>query len=410
MAYIIFVNPNILSAAGMPKDALMVSTCLAAAFATFVMAFVANFPIALASGMGLNAFFAFTVVIGMKIPWETALAAIFIEGIIFIALTFSRVRESVVNGIPRCLKQGIAAGVGLFIAFIGIQGGGLVKGDAATLVTSAGLKGNFPAIFTLFGLIIICAMEARRVRGAILWGIIITTAVAVLTGVVSPPGAIVSAPPSIAPIFMKMDFSGVGIDLRVKEIADFWVVVFTFFFIDFFDTIGGLIALGSRAGFLDRDGNLPGARAALFADALGTSVGAMLGVSTVTTYAESASGIGAGGRTGLTSVVTGALFILAIFFSPLVSVVPSFATAPALIFVGVYMMMDIGCVDFSDWTELMPAMTCIFVMPFSYGISVGIEYSFIVYAAVKTASGRAREVSPIIWVMAALFLAKEFLI
>ncbi|MDR2825911.1 MAG: NCS2 family permease, partial [Deltaproteobacteria bacterium] len=297
MAYIIFVNPSILSKTGMPAGALMVATCLAAAFATLLMAFLANYPIALASGMGLNAFFTFTVCLEMKISWQLALAAIFIEGVIFILLTLTKVRESVVNGIPSSLKYGIAAGIGLFVAFTGFQSGNLVVDSPATLVTQAHFKGNLPALLTLAGLVIIGALEACRIRGAILWGIIIITALAIPLGVAPLPLAFVSAPPSIAPIFMAMDFSSIGLNLANPAVANFWLVVFTFLFIDFFDTIGTLVGVGSRAGLLDKNGKLPKARQALFADAVGTVGGAVLGVSTVTSYVESAAGVGVGGRT-----------------------------------------------------------------------------------------------------------------
>jgi len=378
----------------------MVSTCLAAAFATILMAFMANYPIALASGMGLNAFFAFSVVIGMKIPWQVALAAIFVEGVIFILLTMTRLREQVINGIPMSLKHGISAGIGLFIAFIGFQGGGITVANPATMVGHAALKGNLPALLTIAGLLIIAALEAKRVRGAILWGIITTTILAIIAGVAKMPGGIVSMPPSIAPIFMKMDFG-------MFASFDFWIIVFTFFFVDFFDTVGTLIGVSDRAGLLDKDGSLPQAREALMADAVGTVAGAMLGVSTVTSYVESASGVGVGGRTGLASLVTAGLFLLAIFFSPLVSIVPSCATAPALIFVGVYMMMGIGNINFGDWTELLPSVMAVFVMPFTYSIATGIEYAIITYAVVKLISGRAKDVSAIMWALAIIFAAKE---
>ncbi|MDR1943605.1 MAG: NCS2 family permease, partial [Synergistaceae bacterium] len=329
MAYIIFVNPSILSETGMPFGALVVSTCVAAALATFLMAFIANYPVALASGMGLNAFFAFSVVLGMKVPWETALTAVFVEGIIFILLTLTKVRESVVNGIPMSLKNGISAGIGLFIAFIGFQGSGIVVANDATLVAGAGLKDNLPAILTLFGLVLIGALETLKVRGAILWGIVATTVLAIPLGAARIPEAIVSAPPSIAPIFAKFDFSAVSFNLSDPAAANFWIIVFTFFFVDFFDTVGTLVGVANRAGLLDENGRLPNARGALLADAIGTTAGAVLGVSTVTSYVESASGIGVGGRTGLTSLVTGILFILAIFFNPIISIVPTCATAPA---------------------------------------------------------------------------------
>lgn len=400
MAYIIFVNPSLLSESGMPFDALMVSTCLAAALATVLMAFMANYPIALASGMGLNAYFAFSVVLGMGISWQVALAAIFVEGIIFILLTMTKIREAVVNGIPMSLKHGISAGIGLFIAFIGFQSGGLVVDNPATLVSLANLKGAAPAILTLGGLVIIAMLEARRVRGAILYGIIITTALAIPAGIAQMPTSIVSMPPSIAPIFMKMDFSMLGS-------IEFWTIVFAFFFVDFFDTVGTLIGVADRGSLLDDKGNLPKAREALLADAIGTTAGAVLGVSTVTSYVESASGVGVGGRTGLTALVTAGLFMLAIFFSPIIGIVPACATAPALIFVGVYMMMGIVKIDFADWTELLPSMMAIFTMPFCYSIAVGIEFAIVTYAAVKLLSGRTKDVSAIMWILAAIFVVKE---
>lgn len=407
MGYIIFVNPGLLSKTGMPFGALMVSTCLAAALATVLMAFMANYPIALASGMGLNAFFVFSVVLGMKISWEVALTAIFIEGILFILLTLTRVRESVVNGIPMSIKYGISAGIGLFIAFIGFQSSGLVVDNPATLVTYGGLKSNLPALLTVLGLVVIGAMESMKIRGAILWGIIITTAVAIPLKLAPLPQSILSMPPSIAPIFWKMDFSLVGFDFSNPAVVNFWLVVFTFFFVDFFDTVGTVIGVSGRAGLLDERGNLPKAREALMADAVGTTAGAILGVSTVTSYVESASGVGVGGRTGLTALVTSVLFLLAIFFNPIISIVPACATAPALIFVGAYMMMSIGKISFDDWTELLPSIIAVFVMPFTYSIATGIEFAIISYAAVKLISGRAKDVSTIMWVLAVVFVAKE---
>ncbi|MDL2263853.1 NCS2 family permease [Synergistaceae bacterium OttesenSCG-928-I11] len=410
MAYIIFVNPDLLSKTGMPFGALMVSTCLAAAFATILMAFMANYPIALASGMGLNAFFAFTVVLGMGVSWEVALAAIFVEGIFFIILTLTKLRESIVNSIPMSLKYGITAGIGLFIAFIGFQGGGLVVDNPATLVGGAPLKDNLPALLTVAGLIVIGALEAFRVRGAILWGIIIITVVAIPLGVAPLPSGIVSMPPSIMPILGKLDFSYVGFNFADPGVANFWIVVFTFFFVDFFDTVGTLVGVSSRAGLLDERGNLPQAREALLADAIGTTAGAVLGVSTVTSYVESAAGVGVGGRTGLTALVTAILFLLAIFFNPIISIVPSCATAPALIFVGVYMMMGVTNIKFDDWTELLPSIMALFAMPFAYSIASGIEYAVITYAGVKLLSGKAKDVSVVMWFLAIVFVAKEIFI
>ena len=410
MAYIIFVNPSILSETGMPFGALMVSTCLAAAFATILMAFLANYPIALASGMGLNAFFAFSVVLGMNVPWQVALAAVFIEGIIFIILSLTKLREYVINGIPMSLKYGIAAGIGLFIALIGFQNGGITIANPATLIGQASFKNNLPAILTIAGLVIIGALEAYRVRGAILWGILIITAISIPLGVTRMPESIVSMPPSIAPIFMQMDFSWISFDFSNPNIANFWIVMFTFFFVDFFDTVGTLVGVTGRSGLLDKKGNLPKAREALLSDAIGTVGGAMLGVSTVTSYVESASGIGVGGRTGLTSLVTGLLFLVAIFFNPIVSIVPSCATAPALIFVGIYMMMSVTKISFDDWTELLPSVMAIFVMPFAYSIAAGIEFGIVTYATVKLLAGKARDVSAIIWILSVIFILKEIFI
>ena len=399
MAYIIFVNPGILQNAGMPFGALMTATCLASALATFLMAFMANYPIALAPGMGLNAFFAFGVVLGMGISWQVALAAIFIEGILFILLTLTKVRESIVNGIPKSLKIGISTGIGLFIAFIGLQSAGIIVKNDAVLVGLGNMK-SVEVLLACLGFFIMAALEARRVKGSILWGILIITAVAVFLGVAKAPEALVSTPPSVMPIFMKMDFSGLAN-------PNFWIVMFSFFFVDFFDTVGTLVGVTNRAGMLDSQGRLPKAREALMADAIGTTAGAVLGTSTVTSYIESASGVEQGGRTGLTALVTGILFLLALFFSPVVSIVPACATAPALVLVGVFMMASLKDLDFSDWTDFVPASVAIFVMPFSYSIAHGIEFGIISFVALKLFGGKAKDVSPIMLALAAIFIAKE---
>ncbi|MEA3285061.1 MAG: NCS2 family permease, partial [Synergistota bacterium] len=296
MGYIIFVNPDILSKTGMPFGPLMVATCLASALATLLMALMGNYPIALSSGMGLNAFFAFSVVLGMNIPWEVALAAIFVEGLLFIVLTLTKIREAIVNSIPKSLKIGISTGIGFFIALIGLEGAGIIVDNPATLVGLGDLASK-PVILTIIGFVIMMALEAHRVKGAILWGILAVTAIAVPMGVASMPEGVVSIPPSISPIFMKMDFS---------QLANgtFWIIVFTFFFVDFFDTVGTLVGVTNRAGLLDDKGNLPRARSALMADAIGTTCGAVLGTSTITSFVESASGVEQGGRTGLTALVT----------------------------------------------------------------------------------------------------------
>lgn len=399
MAYIIFVNPNILSNAGMPLGPLMVATCLASSLATFCMAFLANYPIALAPGMGLNAFFAFGVVLGMGLSWQVALAAIFVEGVLFIILTMTKLRESVVNDIPKSLKIGISTGIGFFIVFIGLQNAGIIVRNDAVLVGLGNLKSP-PVLLAFLGFFLMVALEARKIRGSILWGILTVSAVAMALGVVKTPEAIVSLPPSLGPIFMKMDFSGL-------MSPNFWIVMFSFFFVDFFDTVGTLVGVTSRVGMLDAQGRLPRAREALLSDAIGTVAGAMLGTSTVTSYVESASGVEQGGRTGLTALVTAVLFMGALFFSPLVAVVPSCATAPALVMVGIFMMMELKELGFGDGTDLVPACVAIFVMPLSYSIAHGIEFGIVSFVVLKIITGRHRDVSPLMVGLALLFVAKE---
>ena len=400
MGYIIFVNPDILSQAGMPFGPLMVATCLSSAIACFLMAVLANYPIGLAPGMGLNAFFTFSVVIGMQIDWQVALGAVFVEGCIFIALTLTRLRETVVNTIPKSLKIGIASGIGLFIAFIGLQGAGIVVADAATLVKLGSLRNNLPALLAVGGLVLMAVLEYLKVPGGLLVGIVAVTAASIGLGLQAPPTEIVSMPPSLAPIFLKMKFSQIGQ-------LSFWVIVFTFFFVDFFDTVGTLVGVCNRSGMLDEDGTLPNARGALMADAVGTVAGAMLGTSTVTSYVESASGVAQGGRTGLTAIVVGILFLLAVFFSPIVGMVPSYATAPALIVVGIYMMAGLRDLDYDDWTELVPAMLAFFMMPLAYSIAVGIEFGIVSYVLIKVLAGRAKDVSGVTFFLAAVFIVYE---
>ncbi|WP_288297111.1 NCS2 family permease [uncultured Pyramidobacter sp.] len=399
MGYIIFVNPNIMANAGMPFDAVMVATCLASAFATALMAFLANYPIGLSTGMGLNAFFAFSVVLSMKISWQVALAAIFVEGVIFILLTLTKIREAVINSIPKTLKVGIAAGIGFFIALIGLIGCGIVVDNPATLVSVGDLTSK-PALVAIFGFLVIVCLECHRVRGAVLWGILASTLAAIPAGLTKVPASFVSMPPSIAPLFCKMDFSMIGT-------ATFWGIVFTFFFVDFFDTVGTLVGVTTRAGMLDEKGNLPRASQALMADAIGTVAGSVLGVSTVTSFVESASGVEQGGRTGLTALTTAVLFLLAVFFSPLVAMVPSAATSPALVMVGIYMMMSLRDLDFGDFSNTIPAVVAIFTMPFTYSIGNGIEFSTLTFVVTKVLGGKIKEISPILWLLALLFLAKE---
>ena len=407
MSYIIFVNPGILSQAGMDFNALVVVTCLASALGTFLMAVFANYPIALAPGMGLNAFFAFTVVLGMKIngapvTWQMALAAVFIDGAIFAVLTLTNIREAIMNSIPKSLKIGISAGIGLFITFIGLQSAGIVVDNSATLLGLGSIKGNMPMMLSLLGLFIMAVLTALNVKGALLIGIVIITAIAAGLGLVEIPESFVSQPPSIMPLVGQFDFS------LIKS-PEFWGIVFTFFFVDFFDTMGTLIGVCNRSGLLDENGNLPRAKGALMADAIATMAGAAMGTSTVTSYVESSSGVAQGGRTGLTALVTALLFFGAIFFTPLVGMVPAYATAPALIIVGIYMMVSLRDLNYDDWTEFIPSLLGFFMMPLAYSIAVGIEFAIVSYVIIKLLTGKSKDVSFLMIALAVVFIAKEFL-
>ena len=396
MAYIIVVNPGILSESGMPFGPVLVATCVGAAVGCFLMGFLANYPFALAPGMGLNAFFTYSVVMTMHVPWHVALTAVFVEGVIFLLLTFTNIREKVVNTIPLNMKIGISAGIGLFIAFIGLKSAGIVVSNPATSVGLGNLK-SVEALLALFGLFLMVLLHIRRVRGSILIGIVAVTLLGIPLGVTKMPESFMSMPPSLEPILFKLDFSQL-------LTTGFWVVVIAFFFVDFFDTVGTLVGCASRGGMLNEKGELPRARPALFSDAIATIAGACLGTSTVTTYVESATGIEEGGRTGLTAIVCGVLFLLAVFFYPLFVVVPACATAPALIMVGAFMMMGLDQLDFSDWTEGFPAVLAMFMMPLGYSISVGIEFAVVSYVILKLLTGRAREVSWLMGIMAAAFI------
>ena len=407
MSYIIFVNPSILSNAGMDFNALVVVTCLASALGTLCMALFANYPIALAPGMGLNAFFAFGVVLNMKIngapvTWQMALAAVFIEGAIFAVLTMTSIREAIMNSIPKSLKIGISAGIGLFIAFIGLQSAGIVINNESTLLGLGQVKNNVPMMLSLLGILIMAVLTAWNVKGALLIGIVAITGIAAALGLVQIPEKYVSQPPSIMPLVGKLDFS------LIKE-PEFWIVVFTFFFVDFFDTLGTLVGVCNRSGLLDENGNLPRAKGALMADAVATMAGAVMGTSTVTSYVESSSGVAQGGRTGLTSVVTALLFVGAIFFTPLVGIVPAYATAPALVIVGIYMMMSLRDLNYDDWTELVPSIVGFFMMPLAYSIAVGIEFAIVLYVTIKILTGRFKDVSFLMIALSVLFIAKELL-
>ena len=400
MSYIIFVNPDILSKAGMDFNSLVVVTCLASALGTFLMAVLANYPIALAPGMGLNAFFTFSVVMGMGVSWKVALAAVFVEGVIFIVLTLTSIREMIVNTIPKSLKIGISAGIGLFITFIGLLSAGIIVKSDATTVALGSFKNNIPALLSMAGLFLMAALTCFNVKGALLIGIIVVTGAAAALGLVAVPDTFVSLPPSITPLLGQLDFSMISK-------PEFWVVVFTFFFVDFFDTIGTLVGVCNRSGLLDANGNLPRARGALMADAIATVAGAAMGTSTVTSYVESSSGVAQGGRTGLTSIITALLFICAIFFTPVIGMVPSYATAPALILVGVYMMMSLKDLNYDDWTEFIPSLLGFFMMPFAYSIATGIDFAVISYVALKYLTGKFKDVHVLMTVLAILFIAKE---
>ncbi|WP_319478208.1 NCS2 family permease [Marispirochaeta aestuarii] len=402
MAYILAVNPGILSAAGMPADSVFTATAVASLIATLVMALFAKLPFALAPGMGLNAFFAFAVVLGMGYSWQFALTAVFLEGIIFIVLTFLNIREAIINLIPMNIKRAISVGIGLFIAFIGMQNAGIIVNNDATLV-GLGSLANPAALLAVIGLVITGVMIAYKVKGALLWGILISTVVGIPMGVTSLEGfKLMAAPPSLGPILFKFDFANIFS-------FDMLIVLFTFLFVDMFDTVGTLIGVSTKAGILQADGSIPRAKQALFADAVGTTVGAILGTSTVTTYVESAAGVEEGGRTGLTALVTAAMFFLALFFSPVFLLVPGAATAPALILVGVFMMSPVKEIEFTEITEAVPAFLAIVMMPLAYSIAEGIVWGLTSWVILKVLSGRTKEVGIATYIVAAVFILKFFL-
>ena len=411
MAYILIVNPSILSASGMDAGALLTATAIASALGTLCMSLFANYPFALAPGMGLNAYFAFTVVLGYGYSWQTALTAVFVEGLIFILLSAVNVREAIFNAIPYNLKKSTSVGIGLFIAFIGLQNAGVIVGTDSTLVGLGDVK-SVPVALALIGTLITVWLVVRKVKGALLFGIIITYILGIICQiaglyVVDPangvysliPSGIVSAPPSIAPGFAKLDFSNIFS-------LDFAVVVFSFLFVDLFDTLGTLIGVSTKAGFVDKDGKLPKIKGALMADAVATTAGAVLGTSTVTTFVESASGVADGGKTGLTSLTVAVLFLVSLVFSPIISAIPSFATTPALITVGLFMIEQVTDINFKDYTEGFPAFMGILMMVVAYSISEGLIFSVISYVVLKLLSGRSKELNPVIVIIAILFLVK----
>lgn len=410
MAYILIVNPNILGATGMNAGAVLTATAVASALGTFCMAFFANYPFALAPGMGLNAYFAFTVVGQMGYSWQMALTAVFVEGLIFILLSLVNVREMIFNAIPKNLKSATSVGIGLFIAFIGMQNAGIIV-DSATLVALGDVK-SISVALALIGTIITMIFVIKKVKGALLWGILATYILGIvcqLAGiyVVNPeagmnsliPSAIVSLPPSIEPVFFKLQFEHIFS-------LDFIVIIFSFLFVDLFDTLGTLIGVSSKAGFLDKEGKLPRIKGALMSDAVATTAGAVLGTSTVTTFVESASGVSDGGRTGLTSFVVGIFFIVALIFTPIISVIPSFATAPALITVGLFMIEQVAKIDFSDYTEGFPAFITILMMVVAYSISEGLVFGVLSYVLLKLFTGKAKDLNLVIVIIAILFFIK----
>ncbi len=401
MAYIIFVNPAILEAAKMPFGAVFAATCVAAAVGCFLMAFLANYPIALAPGMGLNAYFAFGVVGGMGYSWQVALGCVFISGVIFFIISVLPIREWIVNAIPKSLKMAIAAGIGLFLALIALKNAGIVVGNQATLVTHGNLT-SFPVVMATLGFVLIVALEYRRIMGGVIIGILAVTVIAIAAGHQKFAG-IFAMPPSIAPVFLEMDLAGA---MKVGLVT----VVFAFLFVDLFDNTGTLIALAHRGGFMRSDGTVPRLRRALMADSGAAMIGAAVGTSTTTSYIESASGINAGGRTGLTAATVGILFLLALFVAPLAGSIPAYATAPALLYIACLMTRTLTEIEWDDITEAAPAVITALSMPFTFSIAEGIAFGFISYVAIKLVTGRYRDVHPAVGILGVLFVIKYLVI
>ncbi len=397
MAYIVFVNPDILSQTGMDKSAVFVATCLAAALGSAVMGLVANYPIALAPGMGLNAYFTYTVVKGMGVSWQAALGAVFLSGILFLAVSLFKVREMIVNAIPRSLKLSISAGVGMFLAIIALKNAGIVVAHPATLVTMGNVH-DPKVLLSIFGFMLVLALEYRKITGSVIIGILSVTVLAVMLGL-QPFSGVFSMPPSLGPTLMQMDVAGA---LNASLLG----VIFVFFFVDLFDTTGTLIGVSHRAGLLDSQGKLPRLKRALLADSSAIAVGAALGTSSTTAYIESAAGTAVGGRTGLTAVVVAILFLAALFFSPLAGSVPAYATAPALCYVAVLMARGLAEIDWNDLTEAAPAVVTALAMPFTFSIADGIAFGFITYVAVKLLAGRFRDLSIPVVIIALLWVVK----
>ena len=402
MSYILVVNPNILSATGMDRSALFTATAVAAILGTLFMAFIPNLPIAQAPGMGLNSFFAFSVVLGLGYNWQMALTAVFIQGIIFVLLTFFNIRELIVRSIPSTIKYAIPAGIGLFITFLGLQNAGIIVSDENTMIT-LGAMSNPHVWVALLGLILTAVLYYKRVHGAFLIGIASATIFAVILGLVQvPEGSLVSLPPDISPVFLKFEWANIFT-------FDMVIVVFTFLFVNLFDTIGTLLGVASKIGITDKDGSFPQIKKALFADALGTVFGAIAGTSTVTSYVESASGVAVGGRTGLTALSTAIMFALALFLAPIFLMVPASATAPALILVGLFMLTSVVKINFEDMTEALPAFLTMIMMPFAFSIAQGIVFGMLSFVFMKALSGKWKHISVTMWVIFVLFIVKMVL-
>lgn len=399
MAYILAVNPAILGDAGMDRAALFTATALSATLATLFMALVAKLPFALAPGMGINAFFAYTVVIGMGHSWQTALTAVFLEGVLFVLLTALNVRELIINAIPLTLRHALSAGIGLFIAFIGLQNSGVITDSPSVLVALGNVKSP-TVLIALGGLVLTAALLVRRVKGALLFGMLAATVIGIPLGVTRmPPGNLVSLPPSLAPVFFKFDFKSV-------LSGDILVVLFTFLFVDMFDTVGTLVGVCDKAEMLDEKGNIPRVKQALFADAFGTLFGAVLGTSPVTTYVESAAGVAEGGKSGLTSLTVAGMFLLSLFLAPVFMMVPAAATAPALMIVGFFMMSPFQKIRFDDVSEALPAFVTLIMLPLTYSIADGIVFGMLSYVLVKLLAGKVRDVAPVTFILAVLFAVK----
>ncbi|MDR1858325.1 MAG: NCS2 family permease [Treponema sp.] len=405
MAYILAVNPGMLGSIGdgMTREAVFTATVVSSAIATLVMAFAANLPIALAPGMGLNAFFTYTVVSSMGYSWRIALTAVFLEGILFIILSLFKIREAIINAIPANLKKAVAVGIGLFITLIGFEKAEIVVNSGGTIIGLGDITTGHP-LMALLGFVIIVVLYSLRIPGSILIGILLTTIIGIPFGITQIPQNWSPVDFPAAPLFFAFDFSP-GALLNFK----FFTVFFTFLFVDVFDTVGTLVGVTQQAGLLSKDGKIPRVKEALLADAIGTVAGAALGTSTVTSYVESAAGVAAGGRTGLTSLATGLLFLVALFFSPVFLLVPSAATAPALIMVGYFMIKPVAGIDFKDPTEGIPAFLAIIMMPFAYSIAEGIVYGVISYVILKLAAGKLKEISVVTWILFAIFVLRFFM-